>query len=572
MPLYNNMGIQFYGFSLDGNEKIGPKREPESKSQSFIEPELHDGAFNIPVGGSGLGGFFSQGVDFEKAARTDLELINKYRSMALQPETEAAIDAVVNQAIVSSSEEPLVDIVLDRIKATKKVKEKVKQEFTKVLELLNFNKFGHDIFRRWYIDGRMYYQMIVDDKTDIANKEGIKELRLIDPRYIRKIRELEKERQGDMEIIKSIREYFLYKPKPKTGQVYGKDIRINPDAVAFVHSGLFDPVRGILLSHLHKAIKPHNQLRMLEDSLVIYRIARAPERRTFYIDVGNLPKTKAEEYLRAIMNRYRNRMVYDSTTGDIKDDRTHMSMLEDFWLPRREGGRGTEVSTLPGGQNLGDIVDVQYFQRRLYKSLNVPVSRLESDTAFQLGRSSEITRDELAFDKLVDRLRTRFSELFSEILRVQLRLKNIITEEEWNEWKDNIFYEYQMDSYFTELKELEMLEMRLNVAQQMEPYVEKWFSNKYIRQEILRQSDDVMDRIDQDNKIEAGEVVFPNPSVAHDEKPEEDPYTKFGGGGGGFNKGGPPQAGGKGEVIDSDVSAAKPAGVNMKKPEQKPGS
>ena len=428
--------------------------------------------------------------------------------MALQAEVEAAVDDIVNEAIVTSHEVPPVRINLDNINISDNIKEKIKSEYKEVIRLLDFNKKGIDIFKRWYIDGRCYYHVVIDEKQP---KRGIQDLKVLDPRKIRKVRE-SKAKAGDPRKTpygtteKETREYFVYNEKglyKGQGQGYSttfgqaaSGIRISPDAIVYTHSGLLNSKRSMILSYLHKAIKPLNQLRMLEDALVIYRISRAPERRIFYIDVGNLPKLKAEQYLRDLMTKYRNKLVYDANTGEIRDDRKHMSMLEDYWLPRREGGRGTEISTLPGGQNLGDIEDILYFQKKLYKALNVPISRLESEANYTIGRATEISRDEVKFTRFVNKLQTAFSELFNECLERQLTLKGVLSREDFKKIRTEIYYVYENDSHFAEVKNAELMQDRMNLLRDLSDYAGKYYSHDFIRKHVLRQTDDQIREID----------------------------------------------------------------------------
>jgi hypothetical protein len=412
--------------------------------------------------------------------------------MAMQPEIESAIDDIVNEAIVQDDDGRITDIVLDDLKQPEKIKKAIKEEFNTILRLFNYKNMAQDIFRRYYIDGRLYYHIIIDKENPI---EGIKELRYIDPRKLRKVREIKKqkdERTG-VEILNTINEYYIYNDKVVSGSSsnYGPvGVRITTDSIVSIVSGLMDARRAVVLSYLHKAIKPLNQLRMIEDATVIYRISRAPERRIFYIDVGNLPKLKAEQYLRDIMVKYKNKLVYDANTGEVRDDRKFLSMMEDFWLPRREGGKGTEITTLPGGQNLGELEDVKYFQKKLYGSLSVPVSRLEPNQAFSLGRTTEITRDELKFSKFVDRLRNKFSDVFNQALRVQCVLKGICTAEEFDSFKENIHYNFIQDNNFSELKEAELMTNRLTLLSAIDPYTGRYFSQEWIQQNVLRLTDD----------------------------------------------------------------------------------
>ena len=479
----------FFGFEIKrkGNE--------EPIRPSFVPDTDEDGSGVIQAGGH-FGAYLD--LDGDKA-KNEVDLIFKYRDIASQPETDAAIEDIVNESIVGDNDESPVNIILDKLEISDKIKDSVKDEFEKVLQLLNFNAYAHDIFRKWYVDGRLPYHIIIDDKSP---KNGIKELRYIDPTMLRKVKEIEEEKDtktGAMVITKQ-EEYFLFQDNKMNAS--GQGIKIHPDAICYATSGMLDPTRKRILSYLHKAIKPVNQLRMMEDSLVIYRISRAPERRIFYIDVGNLPKGKAEEYLKGIMSQYRNKLVYDANTGDLKDDRKHMSMLEDFFLPRREGGRGTEITTLPGGENLGQIDDIVYFQKRLYKSLNVPISRLEQEQQFTLGRSNEISRDEIKFKKFIDRLRKRFSDVFNQLLRTQLILKGIITEQDWEEWKTYIAYDYIEDNYFAELKESEMMRERFDMLGTVDEYAGKYVSIEWIAKNVLKMDDDSIKDMEKQIKAE----------------------------------------------------------------------
>ena len=471
------MAIKLFGF------KIGKDEPEQSQPQSFVPKAEDDGAVAISAGG-----VYGTYVDLEGQIRSDSELINKYREMAMQPECDLAIDDIVNEAIVYEEHRYPVSIVLDNLKQPESVKKKIRDEYDHVMKLLDFNNQGYDIFRRWYVDGRLYYHMIIDEKNP---KAGLREIRYIDPRKIRKVREAVKKKDptGVAQIYTKPNEYYIFSDKgfAKDG---AQGLKIAADSVCYVHSGVFDKGGKVVISHLHKAIKPLNQLRMLEDATVIYRISRAPERRIFYIDVGNLPKIKAEQYLREIMQKYKNKLVYDAQTGEIRDDRRFQTMLEDFWLPRREGGKGTEITTLPAGQNLGEIEDVLYFQKKLYKSLNVPISRLEADNGFSLGRASEISRDELKFSKFVTRLRLRFTHLFDKILETQLLLKGVCTRNEWLQLKEEINYDFISDSHFVELKQAEIMKERMALLGEIDPYVGKYFSINYIRTHILHQTED----------------------------------------------------------------------------------
>ena len=454
--------------------------------KTFSTPTPDDGTIDVAGGG-----FFGQILDTDGRERSDLDLIRRYRDIAQQAECDTAVEDIVNEGIVSNQNDQSVEVSLDRLRYPDKIKRKIRAEFDEVLRLLHFEQKGHDVFRRWYVDGRVFYHKIIDTKNP---RRGITELRYIDPTKIRKVREVKKELDAKtgVEMTEKIAEYFIYNEKGLTPAGIGsagQGIRIAADSITYIPSGLIDGNSGRVLSYLHKAIKPVNQLRMIEDALVIYRISRAPERRIFYIDVGNLPKIKAEQYLKDVMNRYRNKLVYDATTGEIRDDRNHMSMLEDFWLPRREGGRGTEISTLPGGSNLGEIDDITYFQRKLYRSLNVPISRLESESGFSLGRSTEITRDELKFTKFVQRIRKKYSPLFTDILKTQLLLKGVIAPEDWPNIQEHIQYDFLADGHFAELKDAELLENRLNQLQTVEAYIGTFFSKEYVLKKVLRMND-----------------------------------------------------------------------------------
>ena len=480
---------EFFGFEI--NRKGGTKTPDRV---SFVPDTEQDGAGVITSGGH-FGAYLD--LDGDKA-KNEIDLILKYRDVASHPETDAAIEDIINETIVGDQDGAPVNIILDKTSLSDSVKKTIRSEFKTVLKLLEFTSFGSDWFRKWYVDGRLPYHVIIDENNP---KGGIKELRYIDPINLRKIKEIETKPDDTTgaEVIVKQKEYFLFQDN-KMGNA-NTGLKIHPDSIIYATSGMLDPSRKRILSYLHKAIKPVNQLRMMEDSLVIYRISRAPERRIFYIDVGNLPKGKAEEYLTNIMNKYRNKMVYDANTGAIKDDRKHMSMLEDFFLPRREGGRGTEISTLPGGENLGQIDDIIYFQKKLYKSLNVPMSRLEQEAQFSLGRSTEITRDEVKFKKFIDRLRKRFSDLFMQVLKSQLLLKGVITKEDWKGMRQDIVFDFIEDNYFAELKESEMYRERFEMLSTLEEYVGKYVSDEWIRKKILRMSDDEI--AEQDKQINA---------------------------------------------------------------------
>jgi len=494
---------ELFGFSITRSKKTADPK------QSFTQPQADDGTQTIAAGG-----YFGQYLDMEGQAKTEQDLIRRYREIALHPECDMAIEDIVNEAVVANELKDAIRLQLDQVPFGTEVRRKIEDEFIEVLRLMNFNTKGHDIFRRWYVDGRIYYHKVIDRESP---RKGITELRYIDPRKIKKVREVRKKRpDGPMPhglaIVDEFEEYYLFNEKGIAGTTSG-GIKIAPDTISFVPSGMIDQNKNMVLSYLHKAIKPVNQLRMIEDATVIYRIARAPERRIFKIDVGNLPKVKAEQYLRDVMARYRNKLVYDASTGEIRDDRNYMSMLEDFWLPSREGGRGTDITTLPGGQNLGEISDIEYFRSKLYRSLNVPASRLEASQGFNLGRSTEITRDELKFTKFVQRLRKKFTELFNDILKTQLVLKAVITEEDWHTLRDHIQYDFLQDGHFAELKESEMLMERLRVADSMRDYVGKYFSVEYVRKNVLRQTDRDIDKINKQIKKEIDDGIIAMPDA-----------------------------------------------------------
>ena len=495
---------KLFGFQITNEKTKKQEGQQDAKNiteKSFALPQNDDGAVTLQTGA-----YFGTYVDLEGVVRNEIELITRYREMAMQPELETAIDDIVNEAIVMQGHTQPLTINLDDLKQPDSIKKKIREEFSNVLKMLNFGNMGSELFRRWYIDGRMFYHVIIDESRP---RDGIKELRYIDPRRIRKVREIQKTKDAATaaDIIKTVREYYLYNERGIIGAHSNLGMRIAPDSVINVNSGLMDSRRAMVLSYLHKAIKPLNQLRMVEDATVIYRLSRAPERRVFYIDVGNLPKVKAEQYLRDLMVKYRNKLVYDSSTGEIRDDRKHLSMLEDFWLPRREGGKGTEIQTLPGGQNLGEMEDVKYFERKLYKSLSIPISRLEMQQGFSIGRTSEITRDELKFSKFVFRLRNKFSTLFDEALRVQLSLKGICTVEEWEDFKENIYYDFITDNNFDELKKAELIQNRITVLQLADPYIGKYFSIEWARKNILNQTDDEIAEIKKQIEEEQEEMI-----------------------------------------------------------------
>ena len=506
---------RLFGFSID---------ETEKKSSSIVSPvpqTNEDGVDNYISSG-----FYGQYVDIEGVYRTEFDLIKRYREMSLHPECDGAIEDVVNEAIVSDLYDSPIEIELSNLNATDKLKEKIREEFKTIKEILDFDKKSHEIFRNWYVDGRLYYLKVIDVKKP---EEGIKELRYIDPMKIRHVRQEKKKDQNQRTnllptkddnnaLAPEIEEYYVYTPKPNypSGSISSsggsKGIRIAKDSITHCTSGLVDRNKGSILSYLHKAIKSLNQLRMIEDSLVIYRLSRAPERRIFYIDVGNLPKVKAEQYLREVMNRYRNKLAYNAQTGEVRDDRKFMSMMEDFWLPRREGGRGTEITTLPGGQNLGELSDIEYFQKKLYRSLGVPESRIASEGGFNLGRSSEILRDELKFAKFVGRLRKRFANMFIDMLKTQLILKNIVSVDDWEKISDHIQFDFLYDNQFAELKESEMLTERLGILATIEPYIGKYYSDDYVRRKVLRQTDAEIIEINNQIEQEIKDGIIPDPN------------------------------------------------------------
>lgn len=504
---------QLFGFSING-----PTQKP--KGQSPIPPNADDGVATI------AGGYFGHYVDIDGVARNEFDLIRRYRDMSLHPEVDSAIDEIVNEAINSDEDESPVQVELSNLEVSESIKNKIRAEFDYIKTLLNFDKKAHELFRNWYIDGRTYYHKVIDLNNP---KGGIVELRYIDPIKIKKVKQRIEQRDRERAVQLNSNasamtydygdtiEYYLYNPKGFISFAGGPDpmqggVRLAADAITFAPCGLMDLNKKMNLSYLHKSIKSLNQLRMIEDSLVIYRLSRAPERRIFYIDVGNLPKIKAEQYLREVMNRYRNKLVYDANTGEIRDDKKHMSMLEDFWLPRREGGRGTEITTLPGGQNLGELKDVEYFRKKLYNSLNLPPSRLTDDNkSFNLGKTTEILRDELKFAKFVGRLRKKFAFILHDILKTQLILKGILTPEDWEEMEENIQYDFLFDNHFVELRQAELMNSRLDVLMKIDPYVGKYYSIEYVRKQVLRQSDTEYNEIDKQMKNDIGSKIVPDP-------------------------------------------------------------
>ena len=496
--------VQLLGFQI--TRANDDREKPAEAKQAFTVPSPDDGTTTISAGG-----YFGQYLDMEVTAKNDVDLIKRYREVAQHPECDMAIEDIINEVIVSDDRDQSVSISLDKLSVSENIKTKIRNEFDEVMSLLNFDEKGHDIFKRFYIDGRIYFHKVIDPTSP---RKGLTEIRYIDPRKIKKVREVTKKRDTKgkgIEIIEKTAEWFVYNEKGMSSANSNAGLKISTDSITYVTSGIVDQTKNMVMGHLHKAIKPVNQLRMIEDAVVIYRIVRAPERRIFYIDVGNLPKVKAEQYLKDVMARYRNKLVYDASTGEMRDDRKHMSMLEDFWLPRREGGRGTEITTLPGGQNLGEIQDVQYFQKRVYKSLHVPVSRMEQDNGFNLGRSAEITRDEVKFSKFVQRLRKRFTGLFHDLLKTQLVLKGIITIEDWDAIKSHIQYDFLKDGHFAELKNAELLKERLLLANEVTPYVGKYFSVEFLRKNVLRQTDEEIEEIDRQiaNEVKVGLIQDP---------------------------------------------------------------
>ena len=499
---------ELFGFQITRVKKT------EDPKQSFTTTQADDGTQTVAAGG-----YFGQYLDMEGTAKSEADLIRRYREISLHPECDMAVEDIVNEAVVANELKEAVRVNTDNLPYGKDIRRRIESEFSDILKLMNFNTKGHDIFRRWYVDGRIYYQKIIDRTSPTL---GITELKYIDPRKIKKIREVRKTRpEGakNLEIVDEFVEYYLFNEKGVSGTTSGGGVKIAPDTIAFCPSGLVDQQKNIVMSYLHKAIKPVNQLRMIEDAVVIYRIARAPERRIFKIDVGNLPKVKAEQYLRDVMARYRNKLVYDASTGEIRDDRNYMSMLEDFWLPSREGGRGTDISTLPGGQNLGEIADIEYFQKKLYRSLNVPVSRLESTQGFNLGRASEITRDELKFTKFVQRLRKKFTELFNDLLKTQLILKKVISEDDWHTISHNLQYDFLQDGHFAELKQSEMMRERIQLVNEMRDMVGKYFSVEYLRKNVLKQSESEIAEMDKQIKQEIDDGIISSPFAQTDEDP-----------------------------------------------------
>jgi hypothetical protein len=494
------MAFELFGWQLKKSEK----ELKQKKAESFVLPENQDGAVNV----EGVAGAYGAYIDFDATVKNEFELVTKYRELSLLPDVDFAIDDIINEMIVMDGLNDSIKINTEKIKTPDQIKRKIEQEFTNILSLLDWNNQGYEIVKKWYIDGRLYFHVILDDEN---KNKGILELRYIDPRQIRKVREIERNIDQDTgaELLNIKDEFFTYNsrgiqfnaPNSYSSAATMGGVKISTDSICYVHSGIVDKYSASVLSHLHKAVKPINQLKMMEDALVIYRIARAPERRIFYVDVGNLPKSKADEYLRSVMNRYRNKLQYNIETGEMRDERRFQSMLEDYWLPRREGSNGTSIETLPGGENLGQMQDVEYFQKKVYRALNVPLSRLDSTSGFQLGKAAEISRDEVKFSKFIHRIRLRFSHLFDELLKKQLILKNIINADDWNSIKESIKFDFNTDNHFTELKDAEIIKNRLDLLQSIDPYANKYFSTQWIRQNILRQN--AQDRAEIDAQIKA---------------------------------------------------------------------
>lgn len=523
------MALSLFGFQISRS-----KADIEQQSEkTFAPPSNEDGALTISAAA-----YYGTYVDLDGTAKNEVELISRYREMAMQPEIESAIDDIINEAIVQNDDGKSIRIIMDDLRQPEKIKKAIEEEFSVVLRLLNYQNMATDTFRRFYVDGRIFYHIIIDDENPT---EGIKALRYIDPRKIRKIREIKKDKDTgtSTDVVQTVNEYYIYNDKVVSGtsSSYGPvGTRIAKDAIINVNSGLMDSRRAVVLSYLHKAIKPLNQLRMIEDATVIYRISRAPERRIFYIDVGNLPKLKAEQYIRDIMVKYKNKLVYDAQTGEVRDDRKFLSMMEDFWLPRREGGKGTEITTLPAGTNLGELEDVKYFEKKLYKSLNVPVSRLDpNQSGFSLGRVGEISRDEVKFSKFVDRQRQKFSEIFDQALRVQCVLKGICTADEFDEFKENIYYDFLKDNNFAELKEAELVRERLSLLGSVDPYVGRYYSMEWIQRNVLRLSDDDIKEMQKqiDKEKAAGLIMDPMQIAQQGQQELMNPDGAGGAGGGG---------------------------------------
>jgi len=498
------MPIDFFGFQLGKKQKDSGKESESVKS--FVAPESYDGTYTVEAGGI-LGTY----IDFAGSIKGENELINKYRGLALYPECDQAIQDIVNESIVMDNTKKCVGLNLNTINLSDNIKSKIQVEFDNILKLLDFKNKAQDTFRRWYVDSKLYYHILIDENDP---SKGIQELRAINPTMIKKLRKVNKQQQtlgnNAVPMVKNVEEFFIYKNTDKDSiyQTSTQGVKIHPDSICYVHSGMVDTTTKRVVGYLQKAIRPMNMLRQIEDAVVIYRISRAPERRIFYVDVGNLPKQKAEQYLRSIMNRYRTKMVYDPSTGETRDDRNHLHMLEDYWLPRREGGRGTEITTLDGGQNLGEMEDVDYLLKKVYRSLNVPVSRMEPENGFNMGRSAEITRDEVKFFKFIEQLRTKFAVVFVSLLKTQLILKGILTEEDWKSISQDVGFTWTQDSYFSELKETEIMKERLDLLSQMEDYIGRYYSTEWIKKNILRQSEREMEEMQSqiENEKQSGEI------------------------------------------------------------------
>jgi len=494
-------GITLFGFEIKRKKDIA-----KEKLQSVVPPTDEDGAGYVTAAGAHYGHYID--IDNNDYAKDNVQMIRRYRGLSMHPEVDAAIEEIVNEAISTSELKSSVALNMDQVDGvSEQIEKSIKQEFEHIVSMLNFNDYGHDMFKRYYIDGRMVHHLVVNEDNP---KEGIQEIRAIDAAKIRKVKQVKSKKDPltGAKIIENVDEFFIYEEKP--GQ-QASGVKLTLDSVSYVTSGLLDEQRKKVVSHLHKAMKPINQLRMMEDSLVIYRLARAPERRIFYIDVGNLPRGKAEEYMKNIQTKYRNKLVYDASTGAIRDDRKHMSMLEDFWLPRREGGRGTEISTLPGGENLGQIDDIIYFQKRMYRSLNVPINRLEQEQQFSLGRTTEINRDEIKFQKFIDRLRRRFSTLFLNTLSKQLILKGIVTQEDWDNWKNDIVVDYVRDNHFTEMRDTEIMRERLQTMDMIQQYVGEFYSKEWVMKNILMLDDEEIEKMKEQiqDEMASGEIENP---------------------------------------------------------------
>lgn len=477
-------GLTLFGFQISKAKKAEEKKTP-----SIVPPRDDEGGSYATASGSHYGQYLNLDGDDSK---DNYQLIMKYRGNSMHPEVDAAVEDIINEAITGSELSQTLELNLDEVEAPDRIKKSIKEEFDGIYAMLNFKELGHDIFRRWYVDGRLYHHLVINESNP---KEGILEIRPIDSAKMRKVKKVKykKDPATGAKLVDKTEEFFIYQEKP--GQS-NSGVKMTNDSVSYVTSGLLTEDRKKIISHMHKALKPINQLRMMEDALVIYRLARAPERRIFYIDVGNLPRGKSEQYMKDIMAKYRNKLVYDAKTGEIRDDRKHQSLLEDFWLPRREGGRGTEISTLPGGENLGQIDDIVYFQKRMYRSLNVPISRMDTEAVQGfLGRSTEVNRDELKFQKFIERLRMRFSHLFYGILKKQLILKGVITEEDWEEWKNDITVDYVKDNHFAELRDAEMLRERLQSMDMVSQYVGEYFSKEWVQKNVLMMDDETIENI-----------------------------------------------------------------------------